>query len=67
MVLNRGGERARALLPWLDHTATPARPMVEYLEDLTAAIGPLSGRLAAGLEDDRQALGRPAGTGWSGN
>ena len=56
-VLTRGGERTRVVLPWLDHAVTPARPVIEYLEELTAAIsGPLSGRLAAGLEDDREAL-----------
>ncbi len=56
-VLNRGGERARVVLPWLDQRVTPARPMIGYLAELAAAIsGPLSGRLASGLEDDRQAL-----------
>ena len=56
-VLTRGGERACAVLPWLDRAATPARPVIEYLEDLAATIsGPLSGRLAAGLEEDRHAL-----------
>lgn len=56
-VLTRGGERTRVVLPWLDRKVTPARPMIDYLAELAAAIsGPSSGRLASGLEDDRQAL-----------
>jgi hypothetical protein len=56
-VLNRGGERTRVVLPWLDPAADPARPMIEHITELAAAIsGPLSGRLAAGLESDREAL-----------
>jgi CRISPR-associated protein Cmr2 len=56
-VLNRGGERTRVVLPWLDRRVAPARPMISHLAELAVAIsGPLSGRLASGLEDDRQAL-----------
>lgn len=56
-VLARGGERTRVVLPWRDREASPERLMIGYLEELAAAIsGPLSGRLAAGLEADRSAL-----------
>ncbi|MGH3407619.1 MAG: type III-B CRISPR-associated protein Cas10/Cmr2 [Streptosporangiaceae bacterium] len=56
-VLTRGGERTRVVLPWLDQRVSPERPMIGYLAELAAAIsGPLSGRLASGLEDDRRGL-----------
>src|ERR1019366_2649483 len=56
-VLNRGGQRARVVLPWHDSGAVTGKLMIVYLETLAAAIsGPLSGRLAAGLETDRVAL-----------
>lgn len=56
-VLSRGGERAQLVLPWLDLGPVPAVPMIDHLQGLVAAIsGPLSGRLAAGLEADREAL-----------
>ncbi len=56
-VLTRGGERARVVLPWTDHGSDPAVPMIQHLEELVAATsGPLSGRLAGGLEQDRDAL-----------
>ena len=56
-VLNRGGQRARVVLPWHDSGAVTGKLMIGHLETLAAAIsGPLSGRLAAGLETDRVAL-----------
>jgi CRISPR-associated protein Cmr2 len=56
-VLTRGGERARVVLPWLDRAGSPGATMIGYLEELVAATtGPLSGRLAAGLEADREGL-----------
>lgn len=56
-VLNRGGERARVVLPWSAHAASPARPAIDLLQELAAAVsGSLSGGLAAGLEADRAAL-----------
>jgi CRISPR-associated protein Cmr2 len=62
-VLNRGGERTRVVLPWSDRAASPARPTIDILQELTAAIsGPLSGGLAAGLETDRAALAELSGT-----
>ncbi len=54
-VLNRGGERARVVLPW--HDLAGATPMIGHLEDLVAVTsGPLSARLAGSLERDRDAL-----------
>jgi CRISPR-associated protein len=56
-VLNRGGQRARVVLPWYDSGAATGKLMIGHLETLAEAIsGPLSGRLAAGLETDRVAL-----------
>lgn len=56
-VLTRGGERARVVLPWHDRTADPAVPVIAHLADLVVATsGPMSGRLAGGLEQDRDAL-----------
>jgi hypothetical protein len=55
--LNRGGERARVVLPWHDRRAVPAIPMLGRLQELVAAVaGPLSGRLAGSLERDRDEL-----------
>ncbi|HET9895400.1 MAG TPA: type III-B CRISPR-associated protein Cas10/Cmr2 [Streptosporangiaceae bacterium] len=56
-VLTRGGERTRVVLPWLDRSGQVPVPAITHLEDLVAATaGPLSGRLASGLEVDRDAL-----------
>jgi CRISPR-associated protein len=55
--LNRGGERARVVLPWHDRRAVPTEPMLGRLQELVAAVaGPLSGRLAGSLERDRDEL-----------